>query len=190
MSKLLNEIRACRVCEDDLPLGPRPIIQGHSDARLLIVGQAPGLIVHQTGIPWNDASGDRLRDWLGLSRDIFYDPKLVALVPVGFCYPGRAKSGDAPPRKECYDLFHRRLGSYLKNIRLTLLVGNYAQEKYLKSEAKDNATETIRCWRDFLPTYVPLPHPSPRNNVWLHKNPWFERAVVHEVREKIKTLFS
>lgn len=188
MSKLLSEIRACRVCEHDLPLGPRPIVQGHSAARLLIVGQAPGLCVHQTGIPWNDASGDRLRKWLGISPHIFYDPKLVAIVPVGFCYPGRAKSGDAPPRKECYDLWHQPLGSYLKNIRLTLLVGNYAQAKYLKGDAKANATETIRFWRDYLPKYIPLPHPSPRNNVWLHKNTWFEKTVVPEIRKTVKKL--
>ncbi|MGZ3721996.1 MAG: uracil-DNA glycosylase family protein, partial [Bdellovibrionales bacterium] len=142
MANLLLKIRACRACEQHLPLGPRPVIQGHRAAQLLIVGQAPGLKVHQTGIPWNDLSGDRLREWLGLSREIFYDPKSVALLPIGFCYPGRAKSGDAPPRRECYDLWHKSFRSYLKNIRLTLLVGNHAQSKYLKTP---NGTATIRC---------------------------------------------
>ncbi len=190
MLNLLKEIRACRVCETKLPLGPRPIVQGDSSARLLIVGQAPGLIVHQTGIPWHDASGARLREWLGLKTEDLYDPKLIAIIPIGFCYPGRAKSGDAPPRKECYELWHKPISSYLKNIRLTLLVGNFAQTKYLKTEAKANAnaTETIRHWRNFLPNYVPLPHPSPRNNIWLHKNPWFEKEVVPDVRKIVKTI--
>ena len=188
MAKLLDKIKMCRACEDHLPLGPRPIVQGHSSARLLIIGQAPGLKVHETGIPWNDLSGDRLREWLGLSRETFYDPKTVALLPMGFCYPGRAKSGDAPPRKECYELWHKSFRSYLKNVRLTLLVGNYAQDKYLKADAKASATETIRCWREYLPKFVSLPHPSGRNNIWLHKNSWFSEIVVPEVREMTMAL--
>ena len=188
MGKLFKEIRACRVCENHLPLGPRPIVQGHANARLLIVGQAPGLKVHKSGIPWNDASGERLRQWLALSSEIFYDPNRVAIIPVGFCYPGRAKSGDAPPRKECFELWHHRLGSYLTNIRTTLLIGNFAQTKYLENCVKINATETIRDWREYTPKFFPLPHPSPRNNIWLRNNPWFEETVVPEVRTVIKDL--
>jgi len=187
-TNLLERIKSCRVCEDHLPLGPRPIVQGLPSARLLIVGQAPGLKVHQTGIPWNDASGDRLRQWLGVSREIFYDPKLVALLPIGFCYPGRAKSGDVPPRKECYDLWHESFISYLKKTQLTLLVGNYAQAKYLKGDVKANGTETIRYWQEYFPKYIPLPHPSPRNNIWLSKNPWFIKTVIPELQLMIEDL--
>lgn len=186
MKNLLKEIKACRACEEHLPFGPRPVVQGHALAPLLIVSQAPGLLVHQTEIPWNDKSGDRLREWLGLSREVFYDPKAVALLPMGFCYPGRAKSGDAPPRKECYDLWHAKFRSHLKNVRLTLLVGNHAQIKYLKTDV--DSTTLIRNWRKYLPEYLPLPHPSPRNNVWLHKNPWFAKTVVPEVRNLVSKL--
>lgn len=152
----------------------------------MIVGQAPGLSVHETGIPWNDLSGERLREWLGLSRTVFYNPKMVAIAPIGFCYPGRAKSGDAPPRKECFPLWHGRLGSALANVRLTLLIGSYAQTKYLDS--KTNMTETVRSWRHYLPDFLPLPHPSPRNNIWLRKNPWFEETTVPEIRRLLMSV--
>jgi uracil-DNA glycosylase len=185
---LLREIRECRACESHLPLGARPIVQAQASARLLIVSQAPGLSVHQTGIPWNDASGVRLRHWLGITPSNFYDPKKVALVPMGFCYPGRASSGDAPPRRECFPLWHSRIASHLKKVRLTLLVGSYAQAQYLKGFEKSSMTETIRSWREYLPDYLPLPHPSPRNNVWLKKNPWFENEVVAELREIVSVL--
>lgn len=161
-------------------------MQGDPQARLLIISQAPGLLVHQTGIPWNDSSGDRLREWLGIDRETFYNPKAVALLPIGFCYPGRAKSGDAPPRKECYELWHERFRSHLKDVRLTLLVGRHAQTQYLK--VKTDSTAIIRDWRTYLPDYLPLPHPSPRNNIWLHKNPWFNHEVLPEVRQLIAQL--
>lgn len=183
---LLEQIKACRVCERELPLGPRPVVQGHPASRLLIIGQAPGLKVHQTGIPWNDFSGERLREWLGLSKEQFYDPKIVALMPMGFCYPGRAKSGDAPPRKECYPLWHQKFLNYLKDLRLILLVGNHAQIKYLQKAAKASGTETIRCWREYLPQYIPLPHPSGRNNIWLRKNPWFLETAVPQIRNIVQ----
>lgn len=178
---LLSRARACRACTD-LPLGPRPVVQAHSSARVLIVGQAPGLKVHRSGIPWDDASGERLRDWLSLSSEKFYDPKSIAVLPVGFCYPGRAASGDAPPPKACFDLWHGQFGEYLKNLELTLLVGRHAQVKYLGAAVYPNGTETIRRWREYLPKFCPLPHPSPRNNIWLHKNPWFDEEVVPEIR--------
>lgn len=190
MERLLEQIRACQICPN-LPLGPRPIIQGDAQSKLLIISQAPGLRVHETGIPWNDQSGDRLREWLGLSSNDFYNPKLVALLPMGFCYPGRGKSGDAPPRKECYGLWHQAFISHLENRQLTLLVGNYAQTRYLKGIAKKNATETIRSWKEYLPDFIPLPHPSPRNNIWLDKNAWFPdeeipaiRKIVHDALQR------
>ena len=186
MDKLLKEIKRCRNCENHLPLGPRPVVQGHPDAKLLIISQAPSLLVHQTGVPWNDLSGNRLREWLGLSRKVFYNPKAVALLPIAFCYPGRSQSGDAPPSKECYDLWHLKFRSFLNNVQLVLLVGNHAQSKYLKTKVK--STSAIRRWKDCLPEYVPLPHPSPRNNIWLHKNPWFEKDVIPEVRKLIENL--
>lgn len=178
LDQLLKKINACQVCKADLPLGPRPIVQAHSSARIVIVGQAPGLKVHQSGIPWDDASGDRLRAWLGLSKNIFYDPKCVAIVPIGFCYPGKGKSGDLPPRKECQPLWHDKLFEVLPERRLTLLVGSYAQAAYLKKRRKGSLTETVRAWNEYLPEYIPLPHPSPLNNIWLHKHPWFARDVL------------
>jgi len=184
MEKLLEQIKKCQACVN-LPLGPRPVVQGHPDARLLIISQAPGLRVHETGIPWNDQSGDRLRQWLGLSAKDFYNPKLVALLPMGFCYPGRAKTGDAPPRKECYELWHQAFISQLDNRKLTLLIGNYAQKKYLKDIAKKNATETIRSWREYLPDFIPMPHPSPRNNIWLDKNPWYPEMEIPAIRQLV-----
>lgn len=187
MEQLLEQIRACRACETHLPLGPRPIIQGDPNAKLLIIGQAPGLAVHNTGVPWDDKSGERLRSWLGLDSDTFYDPSKVAIMPVGFCYPGRAKSGDAPPRKECFELWHEQFLSSLKKVKLTLLIGNHAQARYLGNGT--SATENIKSWRNFLPKYFPLPHPSPRNNIWLSKNPWFTEEVVPELAKMVRNCF-
>ena len=180
MNSLLKEIRSCRACESFLPCGPRPIVQAHTAAQLLIVGQAPGLAVHQTGIPWNDPSGERLRDWIGLSKNTFYNPEKVAIAPIGFCYPGRAKSGDASPRPECYPLWHSRLRSELPNVRLTLLIGRHAQARYLNP--KLNMSSTVRSWQQYLPGFLPMPHPSPRNNIWLRKNPWFEEEALSQIR--------
>lgn len=180
---LLQEIRACGICAEALPLGPRPVVQAERSARLLIVGQAPGLKVHETGIPFNDASGDRLRDWLGLSRDQFYDASRVAIAPMGFCYPGRGKSGDNPPRPECAPAWRERLLAELPNIELTLLVGRYAQEWHLGKGM--TLTERVRHWRDFGPGHIPLPHPSPRNNLWLRRNPWFELQLLPQLRRLV-----
>ncbi|WGY48450.1 uracil-DNA glycosylase family protein [Vibrio sp. ABG19] len=182
LQPLLEEIRHCRVCEPDLPLGANPVIQAHGDARILIIGQAPGLKVHQSSVPWNDPSGDRLRSWLNIDRDTFYDPRQVAIMPMGLCYPGRGKSGDLPPRKECAPLWHAKVLQQLPNIELTLLIGQYAQNYYLSGatqpEKPKTLTETVRQWQLWAPHYVPLPHPSPRNTLWLKKNPWFETEVV------------
>lgn len=188
LARLLTEVRACRVCEAHLPLGPRPVLRADARARLLIVGQAPGTRVHATGIPWNDPSGDRLRDWLGVDRDTFYDESRIAIVPTGFCYPGRGRSGDLPPRPECAPLWHPRLRALLPDIRLTLLIGQYAQAHYLGERRRGTLTETVHAWRHYLPEFVPTPHPSPRNTRWLRVNPWFERDVLSEIRSRVRRL--
>jgi len=184
LPELLNEIRACRICEDVLPLGPRPVLRASATARLLIVGQAPGTKVHATGIPWNDPSGDRLRQWLGMDRDTFYDETRIAIVPMGYCYPGGGKSGDLPPRPECAEHWLPRLLPLLPEIRLTLLIGQYAQAHYLKDRRKDSLTETVRAWKEYAPEFLPLPHPSPRNIRWFKAHPWFDRDVVPELRRR------
>ncbi len=186
LEALLAEVRACRQCAADLPLGPRPVLRAGPGARLLIVGQAPGTRVHESGVPWNDPSGERLRDWLGLDRDAFYDEQRVAIVPMGFCYPGReAKGGDRPPRPECAPLWHQRLGAALPKIRLTLLVGQYAQRFYLGARRGRTLTETVRDWRSCLPDYLPTPHPSWRVNGWLKRNPWFAAEVLPELKRRV-----
>jgi uracil-DNA glycosylase len=164
-------------------------LQAHTSARLCIVGQAPGRKVHETGIPWDDPSGNRLRDWLGLTPAQFYDPRKVAIVPMGFCYPGRGTSGDNPPRPECAPRWHGELNARLPNIALTLLIGSYAQAYYLGERRKPTLTDTVRAWKTYLPLgYLPLVHPSPRNQPWLIKNPWFEKELVRELRKTILRL--
>ena len=188
LTELMREIRGCEVCAADLPLGPRPILSAHRDARLLIVGQAPGKRVHESGVPWDDPSGDRLREWLGVDRKTFYDRKRIALVPMGFCYPGTGKSGDLPPRKECAELWHEKVLGKLPNVKLTLLLSRYAQAYYLGEREKKTLTETVRAWREYVPAYLPLPHPSPRNNRWLAKNEWFEGDVLPYLRRRVARL--
>lgn len=182
---LLTEIRACRLCEQHLPHGPRPVVQAGASARLLIVGQAPGRRVHETGIPWNDPSGDRLREWLQLPPDIFYDPTQVAIMPTAFCYPGKGKSGDLPPRAECAPAWHPRLLAAMPQVRLTLLIGRYAQEATLRENGKATLTETVAAYAEYLPQYFPLPHPSPRNRLWWKANSWFEQDVLPELRARV-----
>jgi uracil-DNA glycosylase len=188
LTALLNEVRACRHCEAELPFPPRPVLRARLSARLLIVGQAPGTRVHETGIPWNDLSGDRLRQWLAMDREFFYDEDHVAIIPMGFCYPGRGKSGDLPPRLECAQLWRERLLACLPNIELTRLVGQYAQRYHLP-QAGNSVTEVVRRWQEQLPAYFPTPHPSPRNQLWLRRNVWFEREAVPALRRRIRELF-
>jgi uracil-DNA glycosylase len=191
LEQLLSEVRSCRVCADHLPLGPKPILRARVTARLLVVGQAPGTRVHETGIPWNDPSGDRLREWLALDRERFYDESRIAIIPMGLCYPGRdARGGDRPPRKECAALWLPRILAHLPNIRLTLLVGQYAQRHYLRTLAKRSLTETVRAWREYAPDYLPLPHPSFRNLAWLARNPWFEAKLVPVLRDRVHSLLA
>lgn len=185
LGPLLDAIRACRLCEAALPLGPRPVLQVGADARVLIVGQAPGQRVHESGIPFNDASGIRLRNWLGVEREAFYDPSAFAIMPMGFCYPGRGVSGDLPPRPECARTWHPRLMPHLQGVRLTLLVGHYAQAWFLGELRRRTLTDTVRDWRAYQPRYFPLPHPSPRNQLWLRANPWFEGEVLPELRAQV-----
>jgi uracil-DNA glycosylase/uncharacterized protein YeaO (DUF488 family) len=187
---LLAEIRACNACGDALPLGPRPVLQASATSSLLIVGQAPGAKVHASGIPWDDASGKRLRGWLGIDNETFYDAANVALVPMGFCYPGRGGGGDNPPRPECAPLWHARLIEQLGSVRLTLLVGQYAQRYFLGNRRKASLTETVAAWRDYAPTFVPLPHPSPRNQAWFKRHPWFDEEVVPALQERVHALLA
>lgn len=184
LKQLLAEVRACRVCALQLPLGPLPLLRASATARLLIAGQAPGRRAHLCGIPWDDPSGDRLRLWMGVDRPQFYDERLIAIIPAGFCYPGSGRSGDLPPRKECAELWLERLLQHMPQIRLTLLIGQYAQREYLGSRRRGTLTETVRAWREFLPEYIPLPHPSGRNNVWLKRNPWFDEEVLPYLRRR------
>ncbi len=193
LETLLQQVRQCHHCEDQLPLGPNPVVQIHPSARLLIIGQAPGTRVHASGIPWNDPSGDRLRQWLAMDRETFYNPQQVAIMPMGFCYPGKGPSGDLPPRPECAPLWHQQLLQHLPNLQLTLLIGQYAQRHYLPGHSgranKATLTERVRDWQAFIPDQLPLPHPSPRNRRWLQQNPWFEQKVVPWLQSRVKQLF-
>ncbi len=186
LASLLESVRQCRICETSLPLGPRPVIQIHRNAKILIAGQAPGRRVHESGVPFDDASGDRLRDWMGVSRETFYDPAKVAILPMGFCYPGTGKSGDLPPRPECAPAWRQRLLDSMPQVRLTLVIGLYAQRWHLEAEGR-NLTDTVRAWRDYGPGIMPLPHPSPRNNIWLSRNPWFSDSLLPALKKKTRT---
>lgn len=187
LPQLLRRIAGCRLCEQHLPLGPRPVLQASESARILIVGQAPGTRVHATGIPWNDPSGDRLRRWLGMTSSTFYDSRHIAIVPMGLCYPGKGKSGDLPPRPECAPQWHTPLRQRMPEIRLTLLIGQYAQQYYLRDTHKTLAAR-VRDWQSCPDGFIPLPHPSPRNTLWLRRNPWFEAEVVPAVRQQVHRL--
>jgi uracil-DNA glycosylase len=182
---LLAEIRACTLCAEHLPHGPRPVVRASSTARLLVVGQAPGRRVHATGIPFNDPSGERLRDWMGVTREEFYDEARVAIVPMGFCYPGTGKGGDLPPRPECAPAWRERLLERLPKIELTLVIGRYAHDYHLAGRGR-SVTEVVQAWRAHGPGVVPLPHPSPRNLLWLRRNPWFETDLLPDLRARVR----
>jgi uracil-DNA glycosylase len=188
LQALLKRVRACTLCAEHLPLGPRPVVQMSGSAKILIAAQAPGRKVHETGLPFNDASGDRLRDWLGLTREAFYDPQHVAIMPMGFCFPGTGNSGDLPPRKECAPAWRDELLAHLPRLELTLVIGQYALAWHLPDE-RGNLTETVKAWKQHWPAVIPLPHPSPRNNGWLKRNSWFEREVLPALRQRIAEIF-
>ena len=188
LAGLHTEIARCTVCAKDLPLGPRPVFRVSPTARILVIGQAPGRLVHASGVPWDDPSGKRLRQWMQLEDDVLYDSVQVGIMPMGFCYPGTGKSGDLPPRPECAPLWHEVLLAKMPAIELTLLIGQYAQNYYLQDRCKKTLTETVQTWREYAPTHLPLPHPSPRNNLWLKRNPWFEREVVPHLQDRIHSI--
>ena len=185
LERLAKEARACTHCAHALPHGTRPVLQVGTGAKILIAGQAPGRRVHESGIPFDDPSGNRLREWLGISREDFYDPTKVAILPMGFCYPGTGKSGDLPPRPECADAWRDKLLQVLQHVELTLVIGIYAQRWHLPHMHR-NLTETVRAWEEYGPDVIPLPHPSPRNNIWLKKNPWFVESLLPNLKEKAR----
>jgi len=186
-SPLLADVLDCTLCSDMLPLGPRPVLQFSPAARILIAGQAPGRKVHETGIPFNDASGDRLRKWLGMEREQFYDADRIAILPMGFCYPGTGKSGDLPPRPECAAAWREQLLAQMNQLELTLVIGQYALAYHLP-ESKGSVTEAVKAWQDHWPTILPMPHPSPRNQRWLKQNPWFEQQVLPALKRRVSQI--
>lgn len=187
--ELVRQVRACEICAEALPHGPRPVVQLSQASRILVVGQAPGRRVHETGLPFNDPSGDRLRQWMGITRETFYDDRKLAILPMGFCYPGTGKSGDLPPRPECAPAWRNALLDRLSNIGLTLVIGQYAHAWHLP-DGKKSVTENVKNWRQYWPDFLPMPHPSPRNNLWLRRNPWFEEEVIPELQERVAALLA
>ena len=185
MKTLIKEITACQICSEHLEAGPRPVFAFSKKSRIAIIGQAPGRRVHESGIAWHDKSGDRLRDWLGIDEETFYDSDFFAIVPMGFCYPGTGKSGDLPPRPECAPQWHDKILGHLADLQLTLLIGSYAQQYYLGTDRKKTLTETVQAHDEYWPQFLPIPHPSPRNNIWLKKNPWFDEIVLPKLKNKI-----
>jgi uracil-DNA glycosylase len=190
LEALLAAVRDCRACEAHLPLGPRPVLRAGEPARILVVGQAPGVRVHTTGIPWGDPSGVRLRAWMGVKSEVFYDESRIAIIPMGYCYPGRGNRGDMPPRRECATLWLDHLLAKLPRIELTLLIGQYAQRHFLASRRKPSLAETAKAWREYAPQYIPLPHPSPRNQPWFKRHAWFEEQLIPMLQSRIKTILA
>jgi uracil-DNA glycosylase len=188
LASLVSSAKACTLCAGHLPLGPRPVFQVHQHARILVVGQAPGRRVHETGIPFNDPSGERLRAWMGVTHEEFYDAAKIAILPMGFCYPGTGKSGDLPPRPECAEAWRQRFLDALRRVKLTLVIGSYAHAWHLKETQAGTLTETVRNWKTHAPALIPLPHPSPRNNLWLRKNPWFAKDVLPFVQARVREI--
>ena len=188
MQDLLQHIRQCRICEAHLPLGPRPVVEGDVNSKIVLISQAPGSVVHKTGIPWDDAGGKRLREWLGVTNETFYNPENFAIMPMGFCYPGKGKGGDLPPRPECAPTWHHLMWKELTNVKLVLLVGMYAQKYYLKDKNNQTLTAMVGNYENYLPKFFPLPHPSPRNRFWLTKNPWFETDILPVLKEHIQQI--
>lgn len=184
LNLLIEQVKQCELCKPELAHGVNPVVQLHSTAKILIAGQAPGLAVHQSGVPFDDASGERLREWLGIDKAVFYDPKQVAILPMGFCYPGKSKSGDLPPLKQCAKTWRALLLAELDQIQLTIVIGKYAQDYHLDT-AKQSLTETVKNWSDYPRSIMPLPHPSPRNNIWLAKNPWFAQQLLPELKCRV-----
>lgn len=190
MEDLVNSIRQCNICSKNLPLGPRPVFTAHPEAKIILIGQAPGTAVHKSGIPWDDPSGNRLREWLGVDKSTFYNPRNFALVPMGFCYPGKGKSGDLPPREECAPQWHNLLFEQMPQAKLKILIGSYAQKYYLQERNAETLTQTVKNFANYLPDFLVLPHPSPRNNLWLRKNPWFEKTCLPVIQQYLASSLS
>ncbi len=190
MDSLLRDIRQCKLCESYLQAGCNPVVTASKNSQIIIIGQAPGRIVHQSGIPWDDKSGDNLRRWMNISKDSFYDTEKIAIVPMGFCYPGKGKSGDLPPRVECAPLWHKQILKTIEQVKLIVLVGKYAQDYYLKETVKKTLTETVKSYQEYLPNYFVLPHPSPRNNIWQAKNEWFQIEVIPSLQKCIQNILN
>lgn len=190
MDTLVKDIRKCDLCSPYLELGPRPIVSVNTNSKIVVIGQAPGTVVHRTGIPWDDKSGNNLREWMGVDNDTFYEPENFAIIPMGFCYPGKGKSGDLPPRKECAPKWHNALLHLMPEVQLTLLIGKYAQDYYLKKSVRKNLTETVKNYKNYLPQYFVLPHPSPRNNIWMKKNEWFKAEIVPELKQVVNDILN
>ena len=188
LQTLLGEVRACTLCAPHLPLGVRPVLQADAPARILVAGQAPGRKVQASGVPFDDASGERLRQWMGIDKSVFYNPAIIGIVPMGFCYPGTGKSGDLPPRRECAPQWRARLLALMPNVELTLVIGQYAMDWHLKSAKGINLTDTVKNWRRHWPAVLPLPHPSPRNNLWLKANPWFSDEVIPALQARVRQI--
>lgn len=188
MNELIQAARSCDICAPYLPHGTRPVFNIHPHSRIVIIGQAPGRKVHETGIPWDDPSGKRLRNWLGVEEATFYNPEYFAILPMGFCYPGKGRSGDLPPRPECAPQWHEPLLNMMPNIQLTLLFGQYALERYLGDHRQKNLTETVRNWQAYQPDFLPMPHPSPRNQIWERKNPWFGEEVLPYLQKVVSRI--
>lgn len=186
----VDTLRSCTTCEKSLPFGARPIFSIDSKSKILLIGQAPGVKVHQSGVPWNDPSGDELRRWLQVGRETFYNSEIFGIMPMGFCYPGKGKGGDLPPRQECAPQWHQVLRKMMPDVCLTLLIGSYSQAYYLGNRRKKTLTETVRSFEEYLPEFFPLVHPSPRNRLWMRKNPWFENEILSELRNNIFRLIS
>jgi len=186
---LLTEVRQCTLCEPELPMGARPVVQLHPNAKILVAGQAPGRRVHASGKPFDDPCGDRLRQWMGIDKATFYDAEKLAIIPMGLCYPGTGKSGDLPPRPECAPAWRQKLLEQLPNLELTLAIGQYAQSWHI-DEPKQTLTERVKNWESYWPEVLPLPHPSPRNNLWLKRNPWFEDSIIPTLQERVARLLN
>lgn len=186
MNDLLSNIRSCDICKEFL--NPNPVVFASKSSKIIIIGQAPGTKVHKSGIPWDDASGKQLRKWMGVTNEQFYNTNNFAIIPMGFCYPGKGKTGDLPPRKECASQWHNHLLIQMDNVELVVLIGMYPQNYYLKNSVKKTLTETVDNFHEYLPKYFVLPHPSPRNRFWLTKNPWFEKEVLPVFKNKIQKI--
>jgi uracil-DNA glycosylase len=190
LAELLQQVRSCQACAAFLPHGVRPVLQVDERARILVVGQAPGRKVHESGVPFDDASGERLREWMGVTREQFYDASQIAILPMGFCYPGTGKSGDLPPRKECAPLWREPLLEAMPHIALTLVIGQYGMDWHLKEATNGNLTQTVKDWQSHWPKLLPMPHPSPRNNLWLKANPWFALEVLPPLQSRVRAILS